>query len=65
MKWSVEPRFVDELFSPGVTNATYETTVTLAQSLPNVKHTLEIAGSDATPIAAIRVYRPVLVKAGR
>ncbi len=60
VKWSVEPRFVDEFTSPGVKDPTTETTVTLAQGLPNTRHTLEISGSDATPIVAIRVYRPAL-----
>ena len=60
VKWKVEPRFVDEFVSSGVKDATTETTVTLAQGLPNTKHTLEISGSDAMPIAAIRVYRPPL-----
>ncbi len=66
VKWRVEPRFVDEFSSPGVKDASTETAVTLAQGLPNTKHTLEISGSDASPIAAIRVYRPPLaVKPGR
>lgn len=66
VKWKVEPRFVDEFVSPGVKDPAIETPVTLAQGLPNTKHTLETSGSDATPIAAIRVYRPPLaVKAGR
>jgi hypothetical protein len=48
----------DAFISPGVTNTATEALVTLAHGLPNTKHTLEISGSDATPIAAIRVYRP-------
>ena len=59
-KWSVEPRFVDEFVSPGVKDLTTETTVTLAQGLPNTKHTLELSGIGNTTIAAIRVYRPAL-----
>jgi hypothetical protein len=58
VKWRVEPRFVDEFSSPGQKYASIETTVTLAQGLPNTKHTLEITGSEATPIAFVRVYRP-------
>ena len=58
VKWKVEPRFVDEFVSPGVNDPTIEATVTLAQGLPNTRHTLEISGSDLTPIAALRVYRP-------
>jgi len=59
-KWKVEPHFVDEFVSPGVKDSATETLVTLAQGLPNTKHTLEISGSEATPIAAIRVHRPAL-----
>ena len=51
---------MDEFVSPGVKDATTETTVTLASGLVGPKHTLEISGNDATPIAAIRVYRPAL-----
>ena len=66
VKWKVEQRFVDEFTSPGVKDPMTETTVTLAQGLPNTKHTLEISGGDTAPIAAIRVYRPPLAaKAGR
>ena len=60
VKWKAEPRFVDEFTSPGVKDVAIETTVTLAQGLPNTKHTLEISGGEATPIAAVRVYRPAL-----
>jgi len=65
VNWKVEPRFVDEFVSPGVTDTATETRVTLASELHNGKHTLEISGSEATPIAVIRVYRPGLVQAGR
>ena len=58
VKWKVEPHFVDEFVSPGVSNLAIEATVTLAQGLPNRPHTLELSGSDQTPIAALRVYRP-------
>ena len=60
VRWSVISLFVDTFVSPGITDPTIETTVTLAQGLPNTHHTLEITGSPATPIAAIRVYRPPL-----
>jgi len=60
VKWKVEPRFVDEFVSLGATNATTETTVTLAQGLPNTKHTLKISGDEGTPIVAIRVHSPAL-----
>ena len=58
--WSVTPQFVDEFISAGVSDAAKETTVTLAQGLANQKHSLEITGSPATPIRAIRVYQPPL-----
>lgn len=59
VKWNVEPRFVDEFASRGVSNAAIQTLVTLANGLPNGPHTLEISGGAQTPIAAIRVYRPL------
>jgi hypothetical protein len=59
VKWRVEPRFVDEFTSPGVKDASIETTVTLAQGLPNTKHTLEVSDGAET-VAALRVYRPAL-----
>ncbi|MBM3845361.1 MAG: SGNH/GDSL hydrolase family protein [Verrucomicrobia bacterium] len=65
VKWKVEARFVDEFVSPGVTDAAVETRLTLASGLSNGKHTLEIAGSEGTPIAVIRVYRPGLAPARR
>jgi len=59
VRWEVEPRFVDEFYTPaGADNLASETTVTLAQGLPNTRHVLEISGSAATPISALRVYRP-------
>jgi len=58
--WNVEPRFADEFVSPGVKDAATETTVTLAQGLPNSKYNLEVVGGDTTPIAAIRIYQPPL-----
>ena len=60
VKWRVEPRFVDEFASPAANGPGIEVIVPVAQGLPNTKHTLEISGGDATPIAAIRVYRPAL-----
>jgi hypothetical protein len=66
VKWKIEPRFVDEFLSPGVKDHAIEAPVTLAQGLPNTKHTLEISGGEAAPIAAVRIYRPPLApKAGR
>jgi hypothetical protein len=60
VRWRVVPHAIDEFVSPGIKDPTVETTVTLAQGLPNHKHTLEISGNSDTPIAAIRVYRPPL-----
>jgi len=60
MTWRVVPRFVDEFVSPGVKDATVESTVTLAQGLAGGKHVLEISGSESTPIAGLRVYCPPL-----
>lgn len=65
VKWKVEPRFVDEFVSPGAINPAIEATVTLAQGLPNSRHTLEISGGDQTPIAALRVYRPPVQANGK
>ena len=65
VKWKVEPRFVDEFVSPGAINPAIEATVTLAQGLPNSRHTLEISGGDQTPIAALRVYRPPVPANGK
>jgi len=60
VSWKVVPYFVDQFVSPGIEDPAIETSVTLAQGLPNARHILEIAGSDKTPIAAVRVYRPPL-----
>ncbi len=58
--WSVVPHFVDQFVSSGALDPTIETSVTLAQGLANARHVLELAGSEKTPIAAIRVYSPPL-----
>jgi hypothetical protein len=51
-------RGADEFVSPGRADPTIETVVTLAHGLQNTGHVLEIVGDTATPIAAVRVYRP-------
>jgi hypothetical protein len=56
--WSVAAHFLDEFAVPAAKNAFGETVVTVAQGIPNGKHTLEITGTPDTPIAAVRVYRP-------
>jgi len=60
VKWQVAPRFLDEFVAPPAKALAGETTMTLAQGLPNTKHTLEISGAAASPIAAIRIYQPPL-----
>lgn len=60
VKWHVEPHFVDEFVSPGVSTPAVETTVTLAQGLSNAEHTLVITGNESTPLIALRVYCPPL-----
>ena len=47
---------------PAARNPFGETIVTVAQGLPNGKHTLELTGTPDTPLAAIRVYRPPLAR---
>ncbi len=60
VKWCVEPHFVDELIFSDASDPAAETTVTLAEGLPNAQHTLELSSSEETPITALRVYRPPL-----
>lgn len=58
VSWKVEPHFVDEFVSPGVKDPAVETAVTVAQGLPNTRHTLEIRSPAEPPIRAIRIYTP-------
>lgn len=60
IRWSVVPLFADQFALPAARNPFGETVVTVAQGLPNGKHTLELTGTPDTPLAAIRVYRPPL-----
>ena len=60
VKWCVEPHFVNEFIFSDASDPAAETTVTLAEGLPNAQHTLELSGSEETPITALRVYRPPL-----
>lgn len=62
VRWSVTPFFVDDFVSSGVNDSSTETTVTLAQGLPNTKHVLEISGDETTPIAGLRIYCPAASK---
>ncbi len=57
--WRVYPLFHDQFISPGIDDPAIETTVVLAQGLPNAEHQLEICGDARTPVKAIRVYRPM------
>jgi hypothetical protein len=63
VKWKVEARFADEVLFVNAKDASTESPVTVAQGLPSTKHTLEISGSDSSPITAIRVYCPPAVPA--
>jgi hypothetical protein len=56
VKWQVKPLFVESYEPPQISDAAKEYSTTLAQGLPNSKHTLELSG--AAPIQAIRVYSP-------
>ena len=60
VKWKVEPRFVDDFTLPGAKDAKTETTITLAEGLPNMKYTLEISGGPDYPITSVRIYQPPL-----
>ena len=59
-KWSVIPRFVDEIIFPENQKSGMETSITIAQGLANSSHKVEIAATPETPILAIRVYQPPL-----
>ncbi len=60
IKWRVLPMFVDVYETPEIKDSARECATTLAQSIPNAKHQLEIIaeGDGVVPIQAIRVYRP-------
>jgi len=55
--WQVRPMFVDVYEPPKADDASREALTTLAQGLPNGRHTLELSGGPA-PIRAIRVHKP-------
>lgn len=59
VKWKVEPHYADQFAPPPAGRAGSELLITLAQGMPNGKHTLEISGSREA-IAAIRIYTPPL-----
>lgn len=60
VKWQVQPLFADVYVPPSAVDHTRETATTVAQSLKNGKHTLEIVaiGGSTVPIQSIRVYKP-------
>lgn len=62
VKWRVIPLFADEYMPPSIADKTVEQTTTVAQGLPNGRHTLEIVSPDGRPIPlrAIRIYKPPL-----
>lgn len=62
VNWKVVPFFQDEVVPPAVLDPTLESTVTVAQGLPNQQHTLEIDGGLDAPIAALRIYRPLVAE---
>ena len=59
-RWRAIPYGEDAFAAPDTPDRTIENVVTIAQGLENGRHTLQIVGSPATPLAAIRVYRPPL-----
>lgn len=62
VKWQAVPRFLDQFTAPKVNHPGIEAAVTLAQGLPNKKHTLEISDTAASPVTAIRIYQPPMKK---
>lgn len=60
VRWSTVPLFVDRYEPPAKVEASREYPVTLAQDLPNGKHTLTltVVGDGEPTIEAIRVYCP-------
>lgn len=58
--WQVLPMFVDVYTPPKAGSDGREAVTTVAQGLPNGKHTLEIVADDggSVPVQAVRVYRP-------
>ncbi|HVE39382.1 MAG TPA: SGNH/GDSL hydrolase family protein [Planctomycetota bacterium] len=54
--WKAVPMFADTFTPPKSDDPSRETVVTVAQGLPNGKHTLELLGQ--APVGTIRIYRP-------
>lgn len=60
VQWSVVPRFVDEVRSVPSAPSGAESRQVVAHGLPNTRHVLELRGTSASPIRAIRIHRPPL-----
>jgi len=60
IKWKVLPTHADTFAAPKAADASHERAVTIAQGLPNEKHTLILtAAAGTTPgVKFIRIYRP-------
>ncbi len=60
IRWEVKPLYADAIQPVRSVDAARETSVTIAQGLPNTKHRLELrrAGSGGTEIRALRVWQP-------
>jgi hypothetical protein len=56
IKWKAIPLFSDTFAAPKIDDESREVPITIAQGLPNGKHTLEITGPAA--VRAVRIYRP-------
>ena len=62
VRWKTIPWFVDRVTFAGAPQKSIERIVTVAQGLKNDKHTLTLAGTPNTPIAAIRIHKPPLAR---
>ncbi len=61
VKWQVLPMFADEVSIAKVEDATKENAITVAQGIPNGRHTLELMMDEAEKppgILAVRTYLP-------
>ena len=58
IKWSVLPMGIDSYQAPRAEDETRDHPTTLAQGIPNEKHTLELTADGDAAIRAVRVYRP-------
>jgi len=63
VRWSARGTFADTHAPPAVKDPAREHVTTLAQGLPNGKHTIELRGRAA--LRALRIYRPPFLPAGK